>query len=120
MSPQVVHSLLVASLSLGLMVAVFQFAQKQKISFRYAAGWMVLFGVGVIGGIVVPLIAPLAESLNLAPISIVVGSAVFVLLIICVQLTVSISALQAQVRQLSERIALNELESREMKVSDSE
>jgi hypothetical protein len=85
-------------------------AQKQRISFRYAAGWIVLFGVGLVGGIVVPVVAPLADFLSLAPISIVVGSAVLALLAICIQLTVSISGLQNQVRQLAEQIALNDLE----------
>jgi len=110
MRPQIIHALMVGSLSLALMVGVFSLAQKQKISFRYAAGWIVLFGVGLVGGIVVPVVAPLADFLSLAPISIVVGSAVLALLAICIQLTVSISGLQNQVRQLAEQIALNDLE----------
>jgi hypothetical protein len=111
---------MVGGLSLASIVVVFSLAQKQKISFRYAAGWMILFGVGLLGGIVVPLVAPLADFLNLAPISIVVGSAVLALLAICVQLTVSISGLQHQVRQLAEKIALNDLETKKQQGSDSE
>lgn len=91
------------------MIIVFLLAQKQKITFRYAAGWLTLLGFGLLGGIVVPLISPIANYLNLAPISIVAGAGVFVLLVICIQLTVSISGLQNQVRQLAEQIALNEL-----------
>jgi len=120
MRPQIIHSLIVGSLSLALMVGVFLLAQKQKISFRYAVGWIVLLGVGLLGGIVVPLVAPLADFLNLAPISIVVGSAVIVLLGICVQLTVSISGLQSQVRQLAEKIALNDLEAKTQRSSEDE
>jgi hypothetical protein len=120
MSPEVIHSLIVGCLSLFLMVGVFLLAQKQRISFRYAAGWMILFGVGLLGGIVVPLVAPLADFLKLAPISIVVGSAVLALLAICIQLTVSISGLQHQVRQLAEKIALNDLESKNQRSSKSE
>jgi hypothetical protein len=116
----VIHSLIVGSLSLALMVGVFLLAQKQKISFRYAVGWIVLLCVGLLGGIVVPLAAPLADLLNLAPISIVVGSAVLALLAICVQLTVSISGLQSQVRQLAEKIALNDLEAKNQRSSESE
>lgn len=120
MGHQIIHSLIVGSLSLALMVGVFLLAQKQKISFRYAVGWIVLFGVGLLGGIFVPLVTPLADFLNLAPISIVVGSAVIVLLGICVQLTVSISGLQSQVRQLAEKIALNDLESKNHWSSEGE
>jgi hypothetical protein len=120
MRPQVIHAAIVGSLSLALMVIVFLMAQKQKISFRYAAGWTILFGVGLLGGIVVPLVEPLADLLHLAPISIVVGSAVLALLAICVQLTVSISGLQHQVRQLAEKIALNDLETKKQQGSDSE
>jgi hypothetical protein len=120
MSSETIHSLLVSSLGLALMILVILLAQRQKISYRYAAGWMILFGVGLLGGIVVPLVAPLADFLNLAPISIVVGSAVLALLAICVQLTVSISGLQHQVRQLAEKIALNDLETKKQQGSDSE
>jgi hypothetical protein len=120
MSFQVLHSILVSSLSLSFMVVVIHLAQKQKISFRYAAGWISLFGVGLLGGIVVPLVEPLADLLHLAPISIVVGSAVLALLAICVQLTVSISGLQHQVRQLAEKIALNDIETKKQQGSDSE
>lgn len=120
MSTQVIHAMMVGSLSLALMVVVFLLAQKQRVSFRYAAGWVIFFGVGLLSGLVVPLVAPLAESLSLAPISIVVGSAVLALLAICVQLTVSISGLQNQVRQLAEKIALNDLETKNPKGIDDE
>ena len=111
---------MVSSLSFALMLGVFSLAQKQKISFRYAAGWIVLFSVGLVGGIVVPLVTPLADFLSLAPISIVVGSAVLALLAICIQLTVSISGLQNQVRQLAEKIALNDLESKNQRGTNSD
>ena len=120
MSTQTIHALVVSSLSLTLIVGVIQLAQKQRISLRYAAGWIVLLGVGLLGGIVVPLIAPLADFLSLAPISIVAGSAILVLLVICVQLTVSISGLQNQVRQIAEKIALNDLDLKNQRGSEGE
>ncbi len=112
MSFETVHSLLVSGLSLALMIVVILLAQRQKISFRYAVGWLGLFALGFMGALIVPLIGPLADSLNLAPISIMAAIAVFVLLMICIQLSVSISGLQQQVRQLAEEIALNELHAR--------
>jgi hypothetical protein len=120
MSFETVHSLLVSSLSLVLMIIVILLTRKQKISFRYAVGWLCLFMLGLLGALIVPLIGPIADSLNLAPISIMAATAVFVLLMICVQLSVSISGLQHQVRQLAERIALNDLESKNQGGSDIE
>lgn len=113
MSSEAIHSAMVSSASLALMIVIFVLAQRQKISFRYAAGWLILLAFGLMGGIVVPLIAPLADYLNLAPVSIVAGSGVLVLLVICIQLTVSISGLQNQVRRLAEQIALNDLETKQ-------
>ena len=109
MSAEIVHALILASLSFVMIVFVVILAQRQKISFRYAVGWTVLCGFGLLGGIAVPVISPIAKALNLAPISIVVGLAIIVLLSICIQLTISISGLQSQVRLLAEEIALSNL-----------
>lgn len=112
MSFETVHSLLVSTLSSVLMTVIVLLFRKQRISFRYAVGWLGLFVLGLLGALILPLIGPLADKLNLAPISVIAALAVFVLLGICIQLSVSISGLQRQVRQLTEIIALNEFATR--------
>jgi hypothetical protein len=79
------------------------------LSFRYTAGWLALFGVGALSSALVPAAEPLARLIDVTPGVIVSAAGVLTLLAICVQLSISISGLQEQVRTLSEEIALHRM-----------
>ncbi len=83
-------------------------ARRQMLSFRYAAGWLVLLLLTALSGILIPLARPISESLSTTPGVLVSGLAIVILVMICVQLSVSISGLQKQVQKLAEEIALHE------------
>ena len=87
-------------------VLVIFLARKQKISFRYSAGWLVLCVSGSVAGFFIPFIETLALKLQLGVGVLVIGSASLVLLALCIQLSVSISGLQRQVQLLNEDVAL--------------
>jgi hypothetical protein len=55
-----------------------------------------------VAGIFSPLAEPLAEQLNLSPSALLGVGGLLLLLILCVQLSISISGLQEQVRTLAE------------------
>ena len=111
MSPEILQALTTGCLSVfgGSLVVIL--ARRQMLSFRYAAGWLVLLLLTALSGILIPLARPLSESLSTTPGILVSGLAIVILVMICVQLSVSISGLQKQVQKLAEEIALSEVNS---------
>jgi len=109
MSPEALQALTTGCLSLFGGSIVVMLAKRQMLSFRYAAGWLVLLVLTALSGILIPLARPLAESLSTTPGVLVSGLAILILVMICVQLSVSISGLQKQVQKLAEEIALHEV-----------
>ena len=111
MSPEVLQAITTGCLSLLGGSIVVMLAKRQMLSFRYAAGWLVLLLLTALSGILIPLARPLSESLSTTPGFLVSGLAILILVMICVQLSVSISGLQKQVQKLAEEIALHEVKS---------
>jgi len=81
-------------------------ARRELITLRYAAGWMFVGGLAVVGSIVTPLIEPLAELFGMSPTGVLLGVATVTLLAIAVQLSISVSGLQSQLREVAESAAL--------------
>jgi hypothetical protein len=109
MSPEILQALTTACLALFGGTLIIILARRQMLSFRYAAGWLVLLLLTALSGILIPLARPLSESLSTTPGILVSGLAIVILVTICVQLSVSISGLQEQVRKLAEEIALHKV-----------
>lgn len=86
--------------------AVAVLARRQLISFRYALGWIALSVIGIVGAALTPLVEPVAESLGMSPTGVLLAGATVVLLVIALQLSVSVSGLQAQIRDVAEAHAL--------------
>ena len=107
MSQQVAQALEIAIISSAFAVFIVYLARKQRISFRYTVGWLVLCSIGALSGLVIPVITPLASTLRLDAFSLVGAIAIIVLLALCVQLSISISGLQRQVQVLNEDLALH-------------
>jgi hypothetical protein len=114
MSPQTTQTIFAAIASLVFVVVVYRLGRKQKLSFRYTVGWMVLGGLGVIAGVILPLAEPIADQLSLSPAAFLGVGAVILLVTLCVQLSISISGLQEQVRTLAEEAAYLRLELHEL------
>lgn len=102
MSPQTTQAVLATVISVVFVVSVYRLGRRQKLSFRYTVGWLVLGALGIVAGIFSPLAEPLAEQLNLSPSALLGVGGLLLLLILCVQLSISISGLQEQVRTLAE------------------
>lgn len=107
MSQQVAQALEIAIISLAFAIFIVYLARKQRISFRYTVGWLVLCLIGALSGLLIPVITPLASTLQLDAFSFVGAIAIIVLLALCVQLSISISGLQRQVQVLNEDLALH-------------
>jgi hypothetical protein len=105
MSAKTVQTLVAAVVSLIFVLAVYRLGRKGKLSFRYTVGWMILGALGVVAGIILPLAEPVAEKLYLSPAAFLGVGAVILLVTLCIQLSISISGLQEQVRTLAEEAA---------------
>ena len=110
MSPEVLQAMATACLAVAGGVLVIILARRQKLSFRYTAGWLVLLLLTAFSGVLIPASRPLAESLSTSPGVLVSGAAILILVVICIQLSVSISGLQKQVQKLAEEVAIQNAE----------
>lgn len=117
MSTNTTQTLYAAVVSLLFVLSIYRLGRKQKLSFRYAAGWMGLGLVGVIAGLLLPLAEPIADQLSVSPAALLAIGAMILLLVLCVQLSISISGLQEQVRNLAEEEAFLRREIEELRRS---
>jgi len=100
---------LVLVMALFLASGVIYFSWKQKLSFRYTIGWLALFGFMAVGGLIIPKIEVVADLFEVSPAALILGISVFLSLGLCVQLSISISGLQRQLRKLNEDFALQRM-----------
>ena len=92
---------------LGLLavIVVYRVARRGLLNFQYAVGWLLLGISAVMAGIVLPLIAPIANFFAITPAALLAIGGVVLLVIICIQLSISISGLHERLRRLAEELA---------------
>lgn len=93
-------------------------AKRRLVSLRYALGWTAIAFIGILGALLTPLIKPVADVLGMSPTGVLLAGATSVLLVIALQLSVSVSGLQSQLREVAEAVAL--LDSRVRELDDRE
>ena len=106
MSTYALKTIAIALVCSVLAAFVLVLARHQRLTFRYTIGWLLFLSFGAIAGLVLPVVQPIARGLGVTPGVVVSSIAVIALLAICIQLSISISGLQEQVRSLSEESAL--------------
>jgi len=117
-STKTTQTLCAAIVSFVFVLSIYRLGRKQKLSFSYAAGWMCLGVVGVVAGVLSPLAQPVADFLSVSPAALLAIGAMILLLVLCVQLSISISGLQEQVRTLAEESAFLRRELDEVREDD--
>ena len=110
MTAESLQAITTALLSIASAAFVLRLARSQLLSFRYTVGWLCLLLLTALSGILLPAIRPLAKSLSTTPGILVSGLAILILVLICIQLSVSISGLQKQVQSLAEDLALHKID----------
>ena len=111
MSAESVQALVTATVAVLAGLGVISLARRQLLTFRYAAGWCLLLLLTALSGVLIPLTRPVARALSTTPGVLISTAAIAILVLICIQLSVSISGLQKQVQKLAEDSALSKLES---------
>jgi hypothetical protein len=105
-SRQAVQILQITIIAAVMGTIILAIARRQLISFRYTIGWLGLCAVTFLGALLVPVVEPIARFLKIDPFTVVGGSALLMLLAICIQLSISISGLQRQLYDVNEAVAL--------------
>jgi hypothetical protein len=106
MSQQTVQLIEIGIVALGMSIVVLRLSRQKLISFRYTVGWLILCGLGLVAGLLIPVLQPIADVLRISEVALVATSAVMVLLLVCIQLSISISGLQRQLQDVTEELAL--------------
>ena len=106
MSNVALQSLLVALGGLGLLGGVFLLARRGLLSLRYALGWMAVSVLLLAAAAVLVLIGGISHSLPVTPTGLLAGVGLAFLLVVCLQLSISLSGQQEAIRELSEANAL--------------
>ena len=109
-SQQRVQAIEIAVVACAFTIAIIMLSRRNRISFRYTMGWLTLSVLGAVGGLLIPVIEPLSRKFQLDAFSLVGALAVIVLVGLCIQLSISISGLQQQLRKLNEDLALQKKE----------
>jgi hypothetical protein len=81
-------------------------ARRRLITLRYALGWIMIGLVGLLGAALTPIVQPLAQQLSITETALFLAAAATLLVAITIQLSISISGLQAQNRELAQAHAL--------------
>ena len=107
---QQIQAIEIAIIACLFAIGVISLSRRGRISFRYTVGWLTLCLLSAVGGLLLPVIEPLSRKFQLDAFSLVGALAVIVLLGLCIQLSISISGLQNQLRRLNEDLALQKKE----------
>lgn len=99
------QTLLAALAGLVMVTFVVRLSRRGSLSFRYTIGWIVVASFGILAGLFIPLAAPLASAIGILPAALLAIVALLVFIVISMQLSISISGLQQQVRTLTEELA---------------
>ena len=105
MSLAVRQMLIAAVAGILVTVLVLRLSRQGRLSFRYTLGWIGVAGLGMLSGLFVPLVEPIAKALGLSPGALLGLTALLFVTVIAIQLSISISGLQRQVRTLAEDLA---------------
>ncbi len=100
------QELVIALGGIVLALLVLFIARKHLLSLRYTVGWVVLAVVVTLSALLSPFVEPLANAVGMTATGVLLALASGTLLLICIQLSISVSGLYSQLRELTEANAL--------------
>ena len=106
MNPRFSQLIVIFGASAAMGITILWFSRRGRLSFRYTVGWLGFFSLAGLLGFLSPITAPIGRWLNVTPGVVLTFAAALVLLGICVQLSISISGIQEQLRRVTEEVAL--------------
>ncbi len=94
-----------ALIGVAILISVVRLSRRGQLSFRYTLGWIVVASTGILSGAFVSAVQPVADSLGLSAAALLGLIALVFIIVIAIQLSISISGLQQQLRTLTEDLA---------------
>lgn len=94
--------------ALMLLTSTLVLVRRRLLSIRYGLGWLTVGMAGVVAGPLLEQFAPQAKKLGFTPTGFSLGIVILFLLLLCLQLSVSLSGLHRAIRELCEHDALLE------------
>jgi hypothetical protein len=108
------QELVIALGGVGLALFVLFIARKHLLTLRYTVGWVVLAVVMTLSALLSGFVEPLANAVGMTATGVLLALASGTLLLICIQLSISVSGLSSQLRELIESEALLRAQVEEM------
>jgi hypothetical protein len=105
-STTVKQALLITLGGLGLAALVLMLARRRLISLRYTFGWLAVAATVTLSSLFAGLVKPLAKVFDMSPTAVFLASATVLLVGLSLQLSISVSGMQNQIRELAEANAL--------------
>jgi uncharacterized protein DUF2304 len=118
MSTGAKQALILAAGGAALILFVFMLARRRLMTTRYALGWMLIGLLVLVGAFVTNLVGEVGRVAGMTPTAVFLAVATAVLLAIALQLSISVSGLQAQVHDLAEDQALLEDRMRDLEQTE--
>ena len=100
------QSLLIAFSGAAIFIIAAVLARRQMMSLRYTILWVFIAVSGLLGALLTPLVEPISELFGMSPTGLLLAGASVILLTITMLLSVSVSGLQADLREVAEAHAL--------------
>jgi len=118
MSTGAKQALVLAAGGVLLVLAVFVLGRRRLMTTRYALGWMAIGVLVAVGALFTNAVPEIGRVAGMTPTAVFLAIATIVLLAIALQLSISVSGLQSQVRDLAEDHALLEDRLRELEPAE--
>lgn len=105
-SASIKQALVIAAGGVMLGIVVILLARRRLMTMRYTLGWLGMAALTILTAALAGLVAPIASAFNMTGTAVFLAAATAVLIAICIQLSITVSGLRAQLRELAEDHAL--------------
>jgi hypothetical protein len=105
-SASIKQSLVIAAGGVALGIVVILLARRRLMTMRYTVGWLGMAALTILTAALAGLVSPIASVFNMTGTAVFLAAATAVLIAICIQLSITVSGLRAQLRELAEDHAL--------------
>ncbi len=105
--------------ALALLCSTIVLVRRRLLSIRYGLGWITVSAAGIAAGPLLVVLTKEAKRFGFTPTGFSAGVFIVFLVLLCLQLSISLSGLHRAIQDLSEHAALVEARLRELERSGS-
>jgi len=89
-----------------MLFVVVRLVHRRKLTFGFASGWVAVSVAVIASSLLTPFVNPIARPFSMTATAVFLVVAVVFIVTVCIQLSISVSALQDRMRDLAEANAL--------------